>query len=425
MASGHHTTKQPQRISSIGVRSRRALADGRRVSEADLRPAIYVRPYGLGFHVVKNACNDQEYVVADATGSVTFSPGQTVALGSFTGNPGEFILGKPPAGYGGASGYAISAANFPIRTSTPVVAPDGIAFFYLDESHSVASSYVAGQFSADLAETEDLGDALSAWSRMHQNRYLVSRSNSDANLIVVWDIALNTVATHEVASEWALCGVGAVGTTVYWVELEAAMHEGPPVGRYIRLRSAGFDLESPTTVAQRAVIYLLGGTTPFAFSTSIPSGGLGFYLNSSAVILTFDLFPFGGEGEIVGYGVRLPISGATADTLRERQFELFQVGFPGPGGALLMVDGLPHSFPDDEAGSATPIWPDGEEWQTLGSDETRLVSILAGMERLAIFESDALVIGPLAVVEGTSPPIRAEIGSHPTHGQPDLFYVLS
>lgn len=260
---------------------------------------------------------------------------------------------------------------------------------------------------------------------MHQNRYLVSRSNSDANLIVVWDIALNTVATHEVASEWVLCGVGAVGTTVYWVELEAAMHEGPPVGRYIRLRSAGFDLESPTTVAQHAVVYLLGGTTPFAFSTSISSGGLGFYLNSSAVILTFDLFPSGGEGEIVGYGVRLPISGATADTLRERQFELFQVGFPGPGGALLMVNGLPHSFPDDEAESATPIWPDGEEWQTLGSDETRLVSILAGMERLAIFESDALVIGPLAVVEGTSPPIRAEIGPHPTHGQPDLFYVLS
>lgn len=70
-----------------------------------------MRPLGLNYHVVKNPCNDQEYTVGDATGGMTFTPGSAVALGSFTGNPGEFIMGKPPAGFGGASGYSVAAAR--------------------------------------------------------------------------------------------------------------------------------------------------------------------------------------------------------------------------------------------------------------------------------------------------------------------------
>lgn len=119
MSGSHHTGRRPNRISSIGLRTPRAIADARRVSEADLRLAIYVRPDGLGIHVVKNPCNDQEYKVADATAGATFSKGAAVVLGSFTGNPGEMILGRPPAGFGGASGYSVNKVNVGYQLSTP------------------------------------------------------------------------------------------------------------------------------------------------------------------------------------------------------------------------------------------------------------------------------------------------------------------
>lgn len=110
MAGSHHTGRRPTRVATIAARGLPALLDGRRTSEADIRPAIYVRPLGNGFHVVRNICNEQEYVVADGTGGGTFAPGSIVSVGSYTGNPGEFILGGPPAGFGGASSYSIQLA---------------------------------------------------------------------------------------------------------------------------------------------------------------------------------------------------------------------------------------------------------------------------------------------------------------------------
>ncbi len=118
MAGSHHTGRRPNRITSIGRRDARAIADARRVSEADLRMAIYVRPDGLGIHIVKNPCNDETYKVADATAGATFSAGAAVVLGSFSGNPGEVILGRPPAGFGGASGYSVNKVNVGYGTGT-------------------------------------------------------------------------------------------------------------------------------------------------------------------------------------------------------------------------------------------------------------------------------------------------------------------
>jgi hypothetical protein len=80
------------------------------VSEADLRKAIYVRPNGFGYHVVKNPCNDQTYVVGDMTGGQTATPGSVVTLASFTGNPGEAMIGRAPNGFGGASTYAVKTS---------------------------------------------------------------------------------------------------------------------------------------------------------------------------------------------------------------------------------------------------------------------------------------------------------------------------
>lgn len=123
MAGSHHTGRRPNRISSIGRRDARAIADGRRVAEADLRMAIYVRPKGLGIHTVKNPCNGQEYDVADMTAGATFSAGAVVVLGSFSGQPGEGILGRPPAGYGGASGYSVSPIRYGHAAVSQVTVP--------------------------------------------------------------------------------------------------------------------------------------------------------------------------------------------------------------------------------------------------------------------------------------------------------------
>lgn len=124
MAGSDHTGRRPSRLSSIGKRDSRSIADRRRVAEADIRSSIYVRPLGTAYDVVKNVCNGQEYVVANATGG-THSAGQVVPLGSFTGNPGEFSFGRPPAGMGGASAYGIRAASAGYGYGTGIVVPPG------------------------------------------------------------------------------------------------------------------------------------------------------------------------------------------------------------------------------------------------------------------------------------------------------------
>lgn len=149
MAGSHHTGRRPSRLSSISRRDSRATGDRRRVAEADIRSAIYVRPLGAAYDVVKNICNDQEYVVANATGA-THTAGQVVPLGSFTGNPGEFTFGRPPAGYGGASAYAITPvrAGYGYATSNsanPVAESFGnVYFFATDPSAGMAYWLVGG-----------------------------------------------------------------------------------------------------------------------------------------------------------------------------------------------------------------------------------------------------------------------------------------
>ena len=128
MAGSHHTGRRSWRPSTVRGRNLSSMLDGRRQAEADLRRVLYVRPYGYGFHVVKNLCNDEEYVVADGLGfKRTFAPGTVVMLGSQTGHPGEMLISGPPSGMGGASAFPVSAA---VRSgygpTPPPPAPDPI-----------------------------------------------------------------------------------------------------------------------------------------------------------------------------------------------------------------------------------------------------------------------------------------------------------
>ncbi len=123
MAGSHHTGRRSWRPSTVRGRTLATVLDGRRQAEADLRRALYVRPLGYGFHVVKNVCNDQEYTVADGLGfKRTFTPGTAVLLGSQTGHPGELLMAGPPSGVGGSSAYGVQRVY---RTTgpAPVVVP--------------------------------------------------------------------------------------------------------------------------------------------------------------------------------------------------------------------------------------------------------------------------------------------------------------
>lgn len=84
--------------------------DQRRVREADIEYGISVRPEGsTGLHVVRDEHDDTERVVGSSLSGQTFKPGAVVPLGSHTGFPGQFIIGAPPPGRRGASGFAIDA----------------------------------------------------------------------------------------------------------------------------------------------------------------------------------------------------------------------------------------------------------------------------------------------------------------------------
>ena len=86
---------------------RRGL-DRRRSHEADIRYGVYVRPEGRdGLHVVRRECNPEEFVVGSSLSGQTFRPGSLPPLGSNSGHPGQFIIGAPPPGRRGASGFAV------------------------------------------------------------------------------------------------------------------------------------------------------------------------------------------------------------------------------------------------------------------------------------------------------------------------------
>lgn len=156
--AGNHS-RRPTRVSTIGTRGLPALLDGRRTAEADIRRALYVRPLGRGFHVVRDVCNEQEYVVADGTGASTFAPGSVVSVGSFTGNPGEFILGRPPAGFGGASAFPVS----PGRRTYSTVSDPSVAEAW-DFVRPVGIAWNASGSWAHLVRTREVTDEASVIS---------------------------------------------------------------------------------------------------------------------------------------------------------------------------------------------------------------------------------------------------------------------
>ena len=102
------------------MRTARDLFQKKRGQYADHSTARYVRPRGIGLHVVELAGSGVEVIIGSVAGNLTFAPGDVVQIGSQSGRRNPFILGFPPAGSLG--GGAVPLSDFsPGDHSRPVI----------------------------------------------------------------------------------------------------------------------------------------------------------------------------------------------------------------------------------------------------------------------------------------------------------------
>lgn len=141
----------------------RGALDRRAVAQADIHWGVYQRPLGTtGLHVITHRCNGEETVVGSSLNGATFAPGSTVPVGSYSGRPGQFIIGSPPPGQGGAS-FSPQLYPVPLAVAAPGVAPQaeaGCPSFRPVSCYMLADNSIAGEMSmlrlstaGDVAQT--------------------------------------------------------------------------------------------------------------------------------------------------------------------------------------------------------------------------------------------------------------------------------
>jgi len=95
-----------RRPHTIGGRRLQDVLERLRSEQADVRPAIYVKPDGdQGIHVIRYPCSTTEVKVGSALRGETFRPGSSVLLGSHAGEARLSILAAPPPGQRGSSAF--------------------------------------------------------------------------------------------------------------------------------------------------------------------------------------------------------------------------------------------------------------------------------------------------------------------------------
>lgn len=143
---------------SMARRLRDSL-DRRRDSESDILYATYVRPRGRAEHVVLPPGSGVERIVGSAIGRVTFKPGAIVPLGRMSGEAKEFVIGKPPPGRSGASGFPISApqpGHIDVARITSAD-PEGVETGEVDQLVTLTGfGFAAGDVMVAVVSTIDL-----------------------------------------------------------------------------------------------------------------------------------------------------------------------------------------------------------------------------------------------------------------------------
>lgn len=223
---------------------------------------------------------------------------------------------------------------------------------------SYAVAYTGGEWTELLGSTSafDVLDLL--WSPLLVgDRYLVIVPSYDA--LLVWDLELAMVESYAPPSGWSVLGAGVLGTTVYWVERETVEHGSGPYATDVRLRSAGLDLATPTTVVTRSVSVSGGESTDSPLGTGAVVSVL---LNEAAALVEWSWVDQVAEASGV-VRVRLPLSGssAQADAVGAALGELGLATAAGDAALVnrsgLLDGSLLLGFPDDVEGEPASLWP--------------------------------------------------------------------
>lgn len=248
-----HGPQSPQ--SQRGLRNRRSLPgvlDARRMAEADLRAGEMVSPFGKGFFKVKNPGGATEYIVADQTGGRTFAPGSSVVLGSFTGLPGEVVIGGSPPGKKGGS----SRTRSPRRRGTAATPANQYAFGIAADGDLRAMLYADATYVSTLGTSAANGsctvvDCILTDSSLVVGDGSVVLYDSAAEQHKVWDVDGNVTYSYSAPAGWSILSIYPryYDGAIYWVEYETGITGHLDATGQIRLRTAATDLTGESTIA--------------------------------------------------------------------------------------------------------------------------------------------------------------------------------
>jgi len=213
----------------------RGILERNRQRTADNRWVQYLRPAGLGKHVVRNFTNPRPYIVGSAIQRMTFVPGSQVLVASNTGEPGEIIIGAPSPGRRGGN---INPPNLP---RAPTGAPTGASGrkylgLNLASGQFEAYDYLDGTRGDTIAIMSDTGLGANAQLR---GGALVSAKNPII-IGMTWEYTLDSImdvvwwnidtATVSIIDRWgvraASFGLGPAMSnwsgTLYWTEVKTS-----------------------------------------------------------------------------------------------------------------------------------------------------------------------------------------------------------
>jgi hypothetical protein len=411
MPGSQHTPRAPAGVRYAGKRrTLLGLLAGQRVAQADLRKPVWSNPLGRGYAEVHNPGNDTTSIVTNSTGR-TYAPGTVVVAGSHAGNPGEVILGGPPAGQGGAGGAGRARPRRrPYATvPPPEIVWDAYAFAFLGDS-ILACLYSGGSFVADRGAVDVAALSMVSLSGnviLEDSAAAVSPGSlafrANATTVAVWDVAGEALYTQEAASGYLAGPIAFAAGWVYWVEVADAPHDTTKF--WVRLKRARADFSSASELAAHEVenTAVPVPDPDFATARTLRRTSTGcwtqVYIEGSET---------NGDSEVwlADGGATASVDGTITDATD---------GEPGPTGAAIF-GGSPRSL---GAHPATPaaLYPAYESTERFSGNlvgETYQRYCPNGSERFAVAGNPSAIAPDATVVVGSIPSLDAP---------PDLYFL--
>lgn len=404
---------------SVRERTLAARLERFRRRTADLKPAIVLGAYGVGYHVVREEGSDLERIVPSMQGRETWAPGAKVTIATHAGKSGPAIIGKAPAGQQGGSGFALR--RYPAGPA-PTVQPevDFLGFKWIG-SPSWDRMAVARWREGVWIDSPDWyvpGDMDSTWGRLapHADGIVFLRSapgipnavagvrgllggtrvyvvDPGAGLQYAYMVNPLTFLAWDDPGPWVDI-VGEPlwdGANLYWLEVEQQF-DGPDASEFVvtrqltsatyRLRSSGPTLLSPGTPAS-----FVRSTYPTA-----PAGKYLNFLETSARAAGW--LASGSFHAVIDETVRFTSSGGAYEDVPNRVY------------VRIALDGFSSSFADSASTYAVRVTGD------LVSNASLVYASSSGERGVPLRRAEASDAVPSALWPGSGPLAVQPGGGH-------------